>query len=116
MARTKVAIGVTIDEELLKRLDEIFAKRDENRSAGIERILRNAIEDEAAYLDTMEQPMPRLFIETMSKSPAFIKALGALLAEHVSKEDIERIQANTPKQAQLGRERERAKKGQVKHA
>ena len=72
MPEPKAKTAVAIDAELSRRIDRVCEQRDENRSNVVERMLRNAIDDEEAFVRRMEQPLVRTFVEMMSKHPSLL--------------------------------------------
>ena len=105
----KQIISSAIENELLERLDAVAEKRGETRSAVVERMLRNTIDEEEEFIGDMESSFWRNMMKGLIKSPLAAKALAAVAREQLTPQQYERFQKEMPKQIQLGMERQKKK-------
>jgi len=72
----KERITVTLDGDLLARVDQVAEARDDSRSAMIERMLSNQIEFEEGFVKKMENPIVRNLAKLLTSSPALLDAIA----------------------------------------
>jgi len=111
MSENKPKISISLDADLLRRIDAACEARNEARSAFIERVLENEIEGEETFVRDMESPIWRGLITALAKSPSVTMAIAKVVGEELSPEHMAQIQKRAPELAQLGRERQVAKRG-----
>jgi hypothetical protein len=107
----KERITITIDPDVLRRLDKVSDTRGEPRAAMIERILRNNIDGEESMMRDMENPVWRSLISTLLASESVVKAIATIAGENMPPERIREVQAGIKVQAERGRQRQAAKRG-----
>jgi predicted transcriptional regulator len=107
---TKTRWTLTIDPELARRLDEVCAAREENRSEVVERIIQNAIVDEEKFVEALESPLQRAIMQAIDSTPGLLAAISKLVLDEVSPERLERMKRNGPRLRDAGRRRQQAKK------
>ena len=56
---TRKPISITIDPDLLQRLDQVAERLGETRTAVIERAIRNDLKSQEEYLDSLSTPIGR---------------------------------------------------------
>lgn len=105
---------ITIDPELGRRLDAVCEAREQNRSEVIERIIKNAIVEEEGFVAAMEDPLQRVVMEVMQRTPGLLAAVSRLVLDEATPERIERMRTALPVQIELGKRRQQAKKQQRK--
>lgn len=108
MAR-KTAINITIDADLLKRIDDAAEKRGDSRSAVIERFCRNEIAQEEEFLHELESPVFRAIYDAMSKRPEVIRAISAVMGEHIDLAEAKAKAERLREQTRRGKAREHRK-------
>jgi hypothetical protein len=113
MAENKIKVTMSLDAELLRRIDAVAELRDEKRSQAVERILKGEINSEEGYLRDMENPVLRGLHSALTSSPAAMRLLAKAVGEHLSAEDFERIQEVAPKHRKAGAERQKRSKSKI---
>ncbi len=111
MSENKEKISISIEADLLRRLDAVCEARGDSRSAVIERILRDEMPEEESFLQGMEDPMSRALIATLIRSPAVLKVIATVAGKAISDADLKRVQERAPEHFRRGKERERKKRG-----
>ena len=106
----KEKISISIDAELLRRLDAVCEARGQSRSAVFERIVRNEIDGEEKFLDYMEKPINRALMTVIMKTPGVLDAIATLVGEHLTPENVVEIKELAGVQVQRGSERQKSKK------
>ncbi|MCC6580873.1 MAG: hypothetical protein IT440_10570 [Phycisphaeraceae bacterium] len=106
----KERLTVTIDRDILQRIDAVATAREEPRSRVIERICRNGIKAEEEYLSDLEKPALRFIAEAITSRPALVSALARVIGEQLTGEEMARIRETSAKQAVLARERQQRKR------
>lgn len=112
MAR-KTAINITIDADLLKRIDDAADKRGDSRSAIIERFCRNEIGQEEEFLHELESPVFRAIYDAMSKRPEIIRAISAVMGEHIDLTAARAKAERLREQTRRGKARQHNKGGEA---
>ncbi len=102
MKEAKERITVTVDADLLRRLDAVAAARGDSRSAVLERLLGNAIGEDEVFLKAMENPITRAVAQAVTSSPALIESIARLVGEQMSTGDAEEIREVMAEQAKRG--------------
>jgi hypothetical protein len=100
----KVQMNVSIDADLLERIDRVAAKRHETRSAVIDRFCRNQIDDDEQFLAELEQPVVRALYSVMAK-PEVLRVVAALVGDKLTGKDVEAKVERMKRQLKLGKER-----------
>lgn len=107
----KDRITITIDAELLRRVDAVADARAESRSAIIERIVKNEIVSEERFLKVLEVPVTRLIVEKIMGSPTIAGVIAEMVGNSMTQEERKALSDFVLKQGQRGRERQEAKRG-----
>ena len=107
---TKERITITLDHDVLADIDHIAELRSESRSAVMERILRNGIEDENKFLDQLSNPIIRELTTRLAQSPQLIEAISRVVGEQVSQDDLDRYAEAGPRLKEAGRKRQSERK------
>jgi metal-responsive CopG/Arc/MetJ family transcriptional regulator len=107
----KTAIAVTIAPELLARVDRVAESREESRSAVMERMLRNQIQEEETLVNQLANPALRETMAYIAESPKLLKALAFAMGEHLPKEEIERVGSGWKKLREVGKRLQAEKSG-----
>lgn len=110
----KDKIGISIDHDLLTRIDAVCEAKNEARSAWFERIARNSIQDEEQFVADMENPLIRGVVRAMIADKHVLALLAKAFGENSTPEQLERIQRLLPRQIELGKERQAMRKGQAR--
>lgn len=81
----KERVTITLDADLLRRIDGVCEARGEPRSAFIERMLRREIHGEEELMADLESPLYRAVVHVVKGMPGFVdlvaKAAGQDAAE-----------------------------------
>lgn len=112
MAR-KTAINITIDADLLRRIDDAAEKRGDSRSAIMERFCRNEIEQEEAFLREMENPVYRAIYDAMSRRPEVIRAMCAAAGQYIDLAEAQAKAERLKEQTKRGKARRHNKGGEA---
>lgn len=105
-----VATSVRIRSDLLDRIDEVAAKREESRNDTICRMLRNEIDEEEAFIGHMTNPLLRAMMLKFCESPRMMKAVADLVGDQMTDADINAVVAKVPKFRRLGEEWQKERK------
>lgn len=79
---------MTIDQRLLVRIDHLAAAQNTNRSALIERLLREAVTEE----EMLDSPLIRQMVMSAMGSPSVVRSLTTVLEDALDDEQLETIQ------------------------
>lgn len=85
-------ITLTLDHELTKRIDAVAEARDESRSATIERMLRNSIEEEERFLGQVGTGIEGRIMALMLENPKLINSLSKLVGDELSEDQLKRLE------------------------
>lgn len=107
----KAKIGISIDPQLLGRIDAVCEARGEPRSAFIERVLVNEIAGEEEFVQDMENPFTRAVARAMTASPKVTELLAKFVVSDLPAEDRKKIHGWLTDQLERGSGRMAAKKG-----
>lgn len=111
MAEKKVRITITIDPELLGRVDGVCEARGEPRSSLIERVLSNEIKEEEEFVGDMENPVLRALLMAFKSSAALMKLSAKIAGETLTPEEVRKISEVAREQIERGKVREGGKRG-----
>lgn len=81
-------VSVRMDEELMRRLDAVAEATSDTRSAIVERLVRNGLDDAERFLKRFENPVLREAWGVLT-SPGVLKALAAAAGEELTPEQLE---------------------------
>lgn len=118
-SRRMATIGTSIrlDEDLVKRLDELAELRSESRSALIERILNNGVADEEQFWERMQNPVYRE-VSRLILRPDVAMAMAKVLGERLDPAAVagtsERFDRAVEKLAKRGQLRKGLNHGRAK--
>lgn len=96
LMRYKERITITVDPDILTRLDALAEARGENRSAVVERMLRVRLEDEEQFVADMENPLKRAVIKALTVNPAVLDFVSSVMGEEMTAEQLQRIRKKLP--------------------
>lgn len=105
MTENKDKISISIDPDLLRRVDAVCAAREETRSSMIERVLKNEIAGEEQFLKDMENPINRAIMSTIINTPGLLAAVARLVNEHLEAGDLDHMREKLPQQMERGKRR-----------
>lgn len=77
-----IGTSIRLDEDLVKRLDALAELRAESRSALIERILKNGVDEEEQFWKAQDNPVYREVSRLLLK-PAVAMAMAKIVGEQV---------------------------------
>jgi hypothetical protein len=112
MNDVKLKITISVDPGLLRRIDAVAEVRGDSRSALMERMLFDSIEDQEEFLDRMEKPIPRAVVSALISSPVVMRAIASIAGKTLTDEELKRLQERAPVHAAKGKERQSRKRGQ----
>jgi hypothetical protein len=98
----KDRISLTIDPDILARIDKVATARGESRSATAERILRNGVEDEEEMLGSLGQGIEGRIIAHLLKSPRTLRKLAEVVGAELTEDKLARIEAEGPEIVKAG--------------
>jgi len=102
MATNKEKIGISIDADLLARIDAVCEARNEARSAWFERIASKEIKEEESFVTDMENPLIRGFARVLVSHPKLLKAMATATMAGLTPEQQQQMMKAIPEQADLG--------------
>lgn len=85
-------ITTTLDSTVTKRIDTIAEFRNESRSATIERILRNGIEDEEEMLASIGVGVQGRITALLLNNPKILSGLSKALGDALTEEQLAKIE------------------------
>lgn len=110
-AKNKKILSISIDPDLLDRIDALCRLEGKSRSAYVERYLRNSVEGKESVLADMESPFNRAIFETLVKTPKpIIQAIAKIMGDNMTDEDWARVQKNAPQYTDEGKKQQQQKK------
>ena len=112
MPEPKDKFSISMDTELVQRLDAVAEARDEARSTVIERIVRHGLAEEESFLRDMENPVDRAIVDIVTDNPGILRTIANLVGQQLTDEQL----AGLRNQAKRGRGRQGKKKGSARHA
>lgn len=86
-------ITLTLDHTLTKRIDAVAQARDESRSATIERMLRNQIEEEEKLLAQVGTGIEGRIMALMLENPKILNTMSKLVGESLTDEQLARLES-----------------------
>lgn len=105
----KERISMTIDPDLLQRMDAVCEARNEARAAFIERILKATIEAEEQFVADMESPVLRAIARIIAETPGVTKFIASLAGHDTDPDNIERLKGELRKEIAKGKDRQKEK-------
>jgi len=97
--------SINLEADLIAQYDELAEVRQESRSAVIERVLRNGLEDERRFLRVMGSPVTGQLIEKILTSPKLAEMIGRVVQEEVSPEQLAEARQKAPKLREAAKKR-----------
>lgn len=110
MTENKERISLTLDPDLLRRIDAVCTARNEARSAFIERVLGHVIKEEEEFVSDMENPLYRALVSVIKSSPSVMGAISKLIGENLEGEALEEARRRMAEHIERGKERQAVKK------
>ncbi|MFG0276309.1 MAG: ribbon-helix-helix domain-containing protein [Phycisphaerales bacterium] len=83
----KIPISVALDPQLVDEIDSIAESLGESRSAVVERVLRNGLQDERASIAALANPL----VAKLLDHPKFMSALAAVVGEELTVSEVETV-------------------------
>jgi predicted transcriptional regulator len=102
-------ISITLDEDMIARIDRLAEDEGRTRTSVIERALRNDLPEQEKFNRTLENPLVREAHKLVT-SRAMLEFISMLAGENPSEEDIRRVLENAPKLREMGRQKQVEKK------
>lgn len=110
MHENKERITITLDAELLRRIDVVCADRHEPRSSYIERLLKDSMKEVESFRQDLENPVFRGIAKALVSTPGVLTAIAKLAGNELSSEELAEIRKDMPRMIEQGRERQSTKK------
>lgn len=98
----KERITLTIDPAVLARIDTVAQARHESRSATVERILRNGVEEEQHLLETIGQGIEGRVLAYLLQSPKALQRIAQVIGAEITPDKLAAIEADGPGVVQAG--------------
>lgn len=105
-------ISISLEPDLIERVDRIAEARGETRTDVIERAILNALDGEEKLLHRLENPVFREVVTRLMAQPEVLDAIGAVVSERISLSEMERMRAAAPRLKEAGKRRASKRKGQ----
>ena len=102
-------ISISIDPELLERIDRVAEARGESRSATIEAVLKGGVETQEEFLRDLENPIWRAVYGTVLK-PSVAMAIAKVVGEGLSPKEAAEMHERVTRLSSRAKERQNAKK------
>lgn len=112
--RQRKSITITLDGQVLDRIDQLASHRHESRSAVIERICRNALPAEERAMDVMGSPIAGAALAKIMTSDQLLQTVARLVGEELTDEDAEAIREAAPRLREGGKRARAARRGKGK--
>lgn len=110
MSEPKHKFSISMDAELVDRLDAICEARDESRSSAIERMVRNEVPSEEKFVTGLESPIQQAIARIIVEQPRVVQTLAALVGEHMTDEEAAKLKKGLEKQVSRANERRQTKR------
>lgn len=104
----KIRITVTVDPDLIERIDQVCEHLDESRSHFIERALHSTVDEEERWSEQMESPVLRTIYSKLA-NPAALRMMARIVGESLTDEEIEAVQHRGRKAKEIGKKKKRSK-------
>lgn len=98
----KERITLTIDPNVLARIDSVAEARQESRSATVERILRNGVEEELHLLETIGLGIEGKVLAYLLQSPKALQRIAQVIGAEITPDKLAAIEAEGPGVVQAG--------------
>tara|TARA_R110000744_G_scaffold118921_1_gene221991 strand:+ start:22051 stop:22404 length:354 start_codon:yes stop_codon:yes gene_type:complete len=85
-------ITTTLDSALIERIDRVAEFRNESRSATIDRMLANGIEDEEKVLETIGVGIQGRITALLIENPKILNSLSKALGDVLTDEQLAKIE------------------------
>jgi predicted transcriptional regulator len=112
MAKQKFSISM--DAELVKRIDAVAEAREEGRATVIERMCRNDIEEEEKFLKQFDNRGYRAVYDLLATHPRLIQQIATLVGEELSDEDRDHAVQVLKKRSEAAKGKKRSGRGRRK--
>lgn len=93
---SKSRITVTVDPDLVERIDRLAELRDTSRSKMFEMLLEIGVEDEEKTMKTLGNPIIGPIVESVLDHPKLVSMIAAAIGDKLSPEDYAKWQEATP--------------------
>lgn len=93
----KERVTVTLDPDLVARLDRLAEVLDQSRSRLMERLLETAVEEEEQLMDKLASPVIGPIVQSIIDHPKLIATLAKLIGDQMTPEEVQRWQEASPK-------------------
>ena len=111
MRMPKHKFSISMDVELVKRIDAVAEARGEGRATVIERMCRNDIDEEEKFLKQFDNRGYRAVYDLLATHPRLIQRIATLVGEELSDEDREHAVEVLKKRSRAAKERKQTKRG-----
>jgi len=91
MSELKEKIAISLDAELLRRVDAVAEALGQSRSAAIERVLRYGISGQEKFVKKMEDPAFALLWKAIGDMPSLLETVTAQVLQALSKEEEDAV-------------------------
>lgn len=106
----KQQLSITLDADLVKRLDAVCEATNVNRSALIETMVEKGIRERETFVQDMENPVLRSLARVMASSPKVVEGILGVLGEELDDGDRRWLKEGLSEQAARGKQRAARKK------
>jgi len=105
----RAQISIKLDEDLLTRVDKLAKVIGTNRTAIIERAIKNDLPEQEAFERSMANPAVRAIHKQITR-PGILQAIAKLVDHDLSAEQIDEIIEKAPRQRERGKHRQTEQK------
>lgn len=105
MPENKSKVAITIDPDLLQRIDAVADLRGQSRSSVIERIIRNEIEAEEEFVEDMDSPVMQTILGVILNTPGVTETIARVVGNNMNKEQLAEMKKGLKEQVARGKER-----------
>lgn len=99
---SKRPISISIETDLLDRVDRLAELRGDTRTAVIERAIRNDIAEQEEFIESLANPVVRGVHKTLTSSPTLLRIIARLVDEDMSDGDIRALMERAPRDRKAG--------------
>lgn len=106
----KERITVTIDVELLAKVDGLAERRGETRSALVERVVGYAIDEYDEEMQRLESPLNQILVRAITKSPEALRLMARAVGNSMTKDEFREFQGRLESDLDFAAERKRERR------
>jgi hypothetical protein len=98
-------VSFRMDEELWEEVRRVAEARGESQADVLDRVLRNALPAEKAFIRHLANPVVREVILRLAAEPVFLSGLAKLVGDRMSSDQVRAMSKEAARLRGVGRER-----------